>query len=350
MPTTIRFFCQYVVIYAFTGFLLFQQAYTQIAIPDTLALFDKDEPLKISLLFDFRYLTKNKFKEEYQPAIITYEIAEGKTIEKNILVTSRGESRKRLCYLPPLKLNFKETSFEYKAMFPLTSVKVVTNCKNASIFEQYVYKEYLAYKLFSFLTPFSYRARLAEITYMDSKEKVKTFTKHGIILEQTKHLAQRMKCIELEEVKISQFNAQRAHMILVAMFQYMIGNTDWSVPDFHNIKVMKEINYSQQIIYVVPYDFDYSGFVNASYAVPHESLGIESVRDRLYQGTCVTEGEWEKTIQTFLDKKSSMYGLIASFPLLTNTSRRECREYLDSFYNCIENRHIWKGTFNSTCK
>jgi len=54
----------------------------------------------------------------------------------------------------------------------------------------------------------------------------------------------------------------------VSIFQYMTGNTDWAVPNYHNIKTdgTKERHHLPTIS--VPYDFDYAGFVDAPYAVP----------------------------------------------------------------------------------
>ena len=37
----------------------------------------------------------------------------------------------------------------------------------------------------------------------------------------------------------------------------------------------------------IPYDFDMSGFVHTPYARPETGLGIDDVRQRLYQGFCV---------------------------------------------------------------
>ena len=66
-------------------------------------------------------------------------------------------------------------------------------------------------------------------------------------------------------------------MTMVAMFEYMIGNTDWSVPNYHNIKLMgmKDDKTSRPI--AVPYDFDICGFVDPAYATVDEQLNIENV-------------------------------------------------------------------------
>ena len=73
-------------------------------------------------------------------------------------------------------------------------------------------------------------------------------------------------------------------MTLVAIFQYMIGNTDFGVSANHNIILMQSAKDSTAKPIVVPYDFDYAGFVDAYYAVPNEGLPIENVRQRLYRG------------------------------------------------------------------
>ena len=64
----------------------------------------------------------------------------------------------------------------------------------------------------------------------------------------------------------------------------MIGNTDWSVPNQHNCKVLSGMNIEHSDLgTIVPYDFDYSGLVDADYAVPYEGLALESVRERRYR-------------------------------------------------------------------
>ena len=42
--------------------------------------------------------------------------------------------------------------------------------------------------------------------------------------------------------KLSQRSTERMHMTTVAVFNYMIGNTDWSVPGQHNIKLIKVLD------------------------------------------------------------------------------------------------------------
>ena len=97
-------------------------------------------------------------------------------------------------------------------------------------------------------------------------------------------MAKRNSCRELENVAINTEQTERKQMTLVALFEYMIGNTDWSVPAYHNIKLMQDRKNPESIPFAVPYDLNHCGFVNAPYAVPPEELGIETVKDRMYRG------------------------------------------------------------------
>ena len=64
---------------------------------------------------------------------------------------------------PPLFVSFGDetargTLFEGQTMLPLT-----THCRDSSSYEQYVLKEYLAYRIYNLLTDKSLRVRLARV-------------------------------------------------------------------------------------------------------------------------------------------------------------------------------------------
>jgi hypothetical protein len=126
----------------------------------------------------------------------------------------------------------------------------------------------------------------------------------------------------------------------LAIFNYMIGNTDWSVPNQHNCKIISplEVN-SSGLGIVIPYDFDYSGLVNADYAVPYEPLGLSSVRERRYVGICRTEDAFINALREFKEKKEEFYKIINDFPLLDKRNRKEMIDYLDSFYSRFDNKN-----------
>ena len=65
-----------------------------------------------------------------------------------------------------------------------------------------------------------------------------------------------------------------------ALFQFLLGNTDFSTAYQHNGKLL----YVNKEIIPLPYDFDMTGWVNPSYATVNTTLGISSVQDRIYRG------------------------------------------------------------------
>lgn len=137
----------------------------------------------------------------------------------------------------------------------------------------------------------------------------------------------------------------------MAIFCYMIGNTDWSVPNQHNCKVLSSMSYSgSNLGVIVPYDFDYSGLVDTDYAVPYEKLGIESVRERLYLGLCRSEDVFINALKEFSDKKEEFYKVINNFTLLSEKERKRMTEYLDSFYAGFDKRNSIVFDLLGECK
>jgi hypothetical protein len=206
-------------------------------------------------------------------------------------------------------------------------------------------KEYLIYKIYNLLTEKSFRVRLLNLRFEDSKGSKKPINQHAFLIETTKEMAKRNKCREFKYNKINTESTNRDQMTLVAIFEYMIGNTDWSVPGGHNTVLVQPKNDSTAMPFVIPYDFDYSGFVNAEYAIPTEELGLENVRQRLYRGYSRTPDELDDVITVFKNKKDSIYSLINNFNLLAQRNRNEIIQYLDEFYKTINNSSQVKNVF-----
>ena len=139
-------------------------------------------------------------------------------------------------------------------------------------------------------------------------------------------------------------------MTIVAIFEYMIGNTDWSVPGSHNIKILHSKNDTLSRPYVVPYDFDFSGLVNTSYSAPDERLEIENVRQRAYRGFPRTMEELDDVLAIFNKEKANIYSTINNFNLLTSTTKKGMTDYLDEFYKTINNASKIKVAFISNAR
>ena len=118
----------------------------------------------------------------------------------------------------------------------------------------------------------------------------------------------------------------------------------------HNLKLLKIKNFLSETPILVPYDFDYSGFVNASYAIPNEKLGIDNVRERLFQGICRSNEEYKASIKEFLDKKDSIYQTIREFEYLKDQTKKKIFGYIDEFYLIIESDDLIRKKIIATCK
>ena len=137
----------------------------------------------------------------------------------------------------------------------------------------------------------------------------------------------------------------------VALFQYMIGNTDWRIKSGHNTKFMKSITRVSQKVTPVPYDFDYAGFVGTHYSHPQEWTSIETVKEREYMGYCRNNDEaYLKTIKHFLDKKAEILNTIESFTYLSERERKELIKYIEGFYSLLDNQDRFINILKDQCR
>jgi hypothetical protein len=314
-----------------------------LAASDTLnndfGLFKNDEVLNLSLRFDIVQYTRKKPKEEYMNATLTYHLNKKDSVNKQIRIKSRGEMRNGYCDFPPIRLNFKDAGFQKDDLKKIEKIKLVTHCKYGN--EENLFKEYLIYKLYNVLTDTSFRVRLVKVDYINDNpsRKRKPVQTYSFLIEPIEMLAARLKTVPIESKTLTQKNIIPTMMDRIAIFNYMIGNTDWSVPNQHNCKVLSAFNQQYPGLGIlVPYDFDYSGLVNADYAIPYEGLGIKSVTERRYVGICRSEQVYKNDLAIFQEKKDAFYKVIREFPLLAEKTKKEMLEYLDSFYSGFDKR------------
>lgn len=300
-------------------------------------LFDTDDVLDISLKFDISYYKRKRSDVEYIDAILQYNTSPVDSVIKNIKVKARGEMRRNYCDFPPLLLNFKMKDSIGGEFAGIDKLKLVPYCKIGN--EEYVLKEYLVYKLYNVLTDMSYRVRLLRIKYINTARESKPLVQFGFVIEPTKLLEKRTNSLEMENIKVSQKVIKPEMMDRMSIFNYMIGNTDWSVPNMHNVVILSQpLSEKPELAAIIPYDFDYSGFVNTDYAIPFETLPIKSVRERYYMGICRTEEEYRNALREFSEKKDEFIKVINDFPYLSEKSKKQSIDYLMGFFNGLEKK------------
>ena len=324
--------------------LLAQTGLSQTISQDTTikTLFDwvsQRELSTIKIEVDLEKLEAMRRTNEYLPAKVFYQLDKKKWEEWELEVRSRGKFRRLKCDFPPLKLNFSKKKLKNAGFKPYDEFKLVTHCLEDENGKEIVLREYLTYKLYRILTNHSFRAHLSKIEYKDSQSRARS-QHYGVLLEPEKELRKRLdakNCKECFNADTSRFDRNAAETL--ALFQYMIGNTDFSLAKLHNVYLMVTDTASQTIV-PVPYDFDFCGLVDAPYALPNPDLKLSSTRDRLYLGFSRDAKEMEKVIKHFKSKKEELIQEVTNFKYLSKTSRKDILQFLEDFFDELEQERI----------
>ena len=303
----------------------------------TSPLFESEEPLKFTIIIDIKTIKNDDSDDpQYSEGKLILHDESSKDINFDIKVRARGYSRRvyDFCSFPPLKLNFKKKKVKGTVFEGQDKLKLVSYCKDMAMNQDWVLEEYLIYKAYNFLTPFSFKVRLAEITYKDVNDKSREVTRYGFLIEDDDLLAERNGGKITEILMPNHDRCERKTLDIFTIFQFMIGNTDWWIvrPKIHNVKL---VHIEGQPVVPVPYDFDYCGAINAKYAVPPEILPISSVRERFFRGYCRLPGTYEKTIDIFNDQKEEIYDVYRNFEQLSEKKKKAILKYYDNFYEII---------------
>ena len=314
------------------------------AVSDTLdediKLFESDELLEISLMFDITHYRRKRDDTEYLPAVLIYHTSPTDSIVKELRVKCRGITRLSICSFPPLMLNFHMNDSVDGQFSQVDKIKMVTHCSAGG--EDYLLKEYLVYKLYNVLTDYSFRVRLLRVNYINTFKESKPIRTFAFVIEPKESLCKRLNAVEVKtNMNITQKDIRQDVMDRMAIFQYMIGNTDWTFPVFHNnVLIMSRGDLDGLGSGIaVAYDFDYSGLVNTSYAVPAEQLKLNSVLERRYIGICRSEETFINDLKEFADKKEDFYRVINEFQYLSPKIKKQMISYLDGFYKGFDKRN-----------
>jgi hypothetical protein len=315
-------------------------------------LFENENLLEINLRFDLTSYFRTKPKENYLDANITFNPGKTDSVSQDIRLRTRGVFRNQYCMFAPIELNFKKAKFGYSDLDKISKLKLVPQCSSGKDKEDYVLREYIAYKLFNVLTDTSFRVRLLKVTYIDSEKKKKPVVQYGFFIEPADMVTSRKNCIRVRTKALNQKSIVPKIMDRLAIFNFMIGNYDWSIPGQHNVMVMKTLNFEPSGLGIaIPYDFDWTGLVNASYAVPAENVGTENVRERIFEGVCRSKEEYQKDLDIFSGKKEEFYKVIDDFPYINKQAKKDITDYLNGFFDQLSGkRDIILYNLMNTCK
>jgi len=315
-------------------------------------LFRSREPLAITIKAPFKQLFKNRDTINVKPVSGTVEFTDATAgpVTLPITLETRGHFRLKpgTCSFAPLKVRFDKEKTKGTVFAKQGSLKLTTHCQNNPRFEQDLLVEEGIYRMFNLLTPLSHRTRLAKVLYIPTDDTTKTITRYGFFTETDEAMAKRNGGVLMKQTGGKFDDIDQPYLDLVMLFEYFIGNTDWSIYMVHNFRI---VNVTERAsYYAVAYDFDFSGLVNASYAIPDGRLPIKSVRQRLYRGPCKTIDELRPTLELYTAKKDSLYAALQSVPDLDPKRLKEATDYMDEFFKEIKNPKDFDGALGYACK
>ena len=311
------------------------------------SLFDSDKVMELTLRGDLKQVFKDRGDDpKYHPATLHYQ-ADKNTINIPIEIKTRGHFRKisSNCKYPPILLNFAKSSAPKSSVFyGQDKVKLVTPCLG----DEYVIYEYIVYKLYNLITPKSFKARLVKVIYQDTVKNKSSDPYYGILLEEEEQMAMRNLSRSLAKIGIRPEEIQKGDFLKMAIFEYMIGNTDWSVQYQQNIKLITVD--STSLPSAIPYDFDHAGIVRAPYANPAEELQMSSILQRRYRGYCMPEmNQFTEVFEIFNQLKDEFYALYEGNPLLSSSYQNQTLKFLDQFYETINDPKKAQEAFSYPC-
>ncbi len=259
-----------------------------------------------------------------------------------IELAARGVSRRKRenCRFPPLRLSLLAKPGETSLFHKQGRLKVVTHCRDQASYDQTALREYTAYRLYNVVTPESLKVRLARVSYVDAGEAVAT--RLAFLIEDADDAARRLGLKEVNSGNFRPSGLNSADAARSAVFQYLIGNTDWDMtvgPDptdcCHNSKLLGAAKDAVSDLTPLPYDFDNSGLVDAPYAVPNAILNIRSVKTRVYRGYCSLNALIPAEAARLRELRPALEAAIREVPEVDAKSREEMLTYLASGFEDI---------------
>ncbi len=293
--------------------------------------------MSIEANFDSLFTHKNKIGK-YLSGKVSFTNEQDETTTLKIGLKPRGKYRRKICDVPPIRMKFKKKSLKKIGLTgKFNTLKLVTHCRQKDKeAKSNILKEYLTYQIYNLHSKYSLRAQLVKITYIQSTTQKKMFSGYGFFIENEDELAHRVDATIVKQMGIQFDSLVPFENNVHALFQCMIGNSDWSLLNLRNIKLLKLKNNEQ--LYIFPYDFDFSGLVNAAYAVPNPDFNLESTQDRIFLGKIYSEEEMQKAANHFLNQKEVTLQLCKDFKMLPKWRRKEMTKYLKSFYKLLNRK------------
>lgn len=314
-------------------------------------LFATPDPIHIVIQAPFSTLIHNRSDQVVQGTLTD---PNGQALP--VALSVRGITRRStdVCDFPPLRVQFTTAPPPTSLFKGQKKLKLVTHCKSSTAFQQKVLLEYSVYKMYNLLTPHSFLVRLANIDYLgpDGRPIV---SRIGYFLEDLSDVAKRngMKQTHAPNV-IPATDLSGPDAARYALLQDMVANHDWSMRAgpagkecCHNAELIGPLGPGSTV--PIPYDFDFSGFVDAPYATPPDELHLASVRQRVYRGYCLHNNDVLAAARQMREARPQLMAAITSTPGMQPDTASKAIAFLDGFFADIASDDVVNSKLLRRC-
>ena len=317
---------------------------------DNTGIFDRlrqYDPLVVSIETDLAKLESDKLDESWQPAVFKVFSGDSAVLRLDVQVATRGNMRKKSCDAPPLKIRFYTQKPDNDSIADINELKMVSSCNEGRRQEEWVRKEYLLYELYNLVTEQSFRVKSVTVRFRQTGKASLVRESFSFFIESEEELAARIGGKTMKPKIGSTRTLDSVAYDRMSLFQFMIGNTDWSVRARHNIKLVY-LTASNTII-PVPYDFDYAGAIGTDYAAPNSDYPIQSVFERYYLGACHAPGHYQQLFTFYQDLEKELMTRIEKAPYIEAASRSRMTDYIGEFFKIIGNARLAQRDILKNC-
>jgi hypothetical protein len=317
-------------------------------------LFRTTAPLDLTITFNVRRILGDRDttvrEHPWRAATIAYQDSAGALVKVPAELRVRGMWRLANCQFPPLRIRVSREAARGTIFEGARRPKLVTHCRNTDDYEQYLLHEYLVYRMQAQVTPVALATRLVRVSYVDSASGKVNATRAAFLLEDEDNLAERLGGRVFEVTGVPPHHLEPFDTFVMGLFQYMVGNTDWSVPGLHNIQIIQTDSALNPRHYAMAYDWDFTGLVSTRYSAPDPRLRIRRVRDRLYRGVCPADADFTRAVELFNEKRSAILAVYDSVPGLKPSVARDGREYIEDFYRKLADQRRFRREIIADCE
>lgn len=315
----------------------------------TSSLFQDETPLEISFSAPLSELKDEESDSVYFASVLSYRTQDGTFDSVRIGLRARGNYRRKNCSLPPLRIKIHKDDRKKEPFAGVKSLKLVLPCQNTRGSSTLILKEYLCYQLYEPTTPYVLNTRLVNMTLTETSGKRHDVLKLvGFLIEDDDDAARRFNAKVVDATKVNPFMLQDTCAVRFDMFQFMIGNTDYSTVYLHNAKVLRT---KSNVLLPVAYDFDMSGFVSAPYASVDPALGIGSVHERLYRGFCRGDAIAESVRREYVNLEPAILGIIDKHQsLFSDKEITGMKRYMKEFFTIVRSDGLYKQRVAQACR